>query len=566
MKERLNRALHLAWQVSIVIVILAGMLHLLNLTSAGRFDTGVVLVTPFRASFFISWLLLAADLVVSRRRLTIDLADALVAVLVLVFTLRGIFVTETFGIALNWIFTGAGVFYLVKHGARDRKDACLVLYAVLAAIAVICLFGLVEYYFRANPLFDDVQVKVVGSDDRIGASDQFYRVRSLVGHPGYVAALLLAAMPLVAYLLRRRRIMLFAAMAVIPVVILLTYSRGSWILAALIFVPVLLYMGRSWLRRNIKWILPLAALAIALLVFDYINKAEVTASLSGEMSGDGLSLVEAGDGLYAREDDEGVRPGGGYLYFDIDDDFYQEDASPVTVVINFFDRGYGGVWVEYSPQVTAGSATVYYSQTNPVFKHDTQQWTSAAFYIEAPGYDSEVAAPEFRIVDGESSITVSRVTLNKGKLSLPDLVVHQWLARRGSFSTRMEFFPFTWRMLKDNPLGVGLFNTPGTDHHAIDSLPLTWMIEFGWLGLLLIAGMIWLVISEGINVCRNTLGLASMLYFALVLLILHGAHLMILYDKPSLVMTAVLSAIYADIRPWRRGGPAVDISNSKCML
>jgi hypothetical protein len=56
------------------------------------------------------------------------------------------------------------------------------------------------------------------------------------------------------------------------------------------------------------------------------------------------------------------------------------------------------------------------------------------------------------------------------------------------------------------------------------------------------------------------------LYVSLVLVLLHGGFLMILYDKPSLVLVAAVAAIYSVIRPWRRGGRVIDADNENCMI
>jgi O-antigen ligase len=92
------------------------------------------------------------------------------------------------------------------------------------------------------------------------------------------------------------------------------------------------------------------------------------------------------------------------------------------------------------------------------------------------------------------------------------------------------------------------------------------MMEFGWPGLLLIGGLIFLLVLEGVKAWRQPHGAAAVLFMVLAVIILHGGHLMILYDKPSLVLVAVVGAVYANIRPWRRRGPVVSVSNQNCML
>jgi hypothetical protein len=163
-------------------------------------------------------------------------------------------------------------------------------------------------------------------------------------------------------------------------------------------------------------------------------------------------------------------------------------------------------------------------------------------------------------------MTLDEVVVQKGRLKLPGIVAQQWSSRAASTSTRAEFIPLTRDVLEEDPLGVGLFNTPGTGHHAVDSLPLTWMMEFGWPGLLLILGLVALIVRECWLALKQSREPAVVLLLSLVLILLHGGHLMILYDKPSLVLIAAIAALYANIRPWRQGGAVIRVSNQDCMV
>jgi hypothetical protein len=558
---------HRAWRIATVLTICAGVFHLLNLVDAGRLDAGPLLLTPFRALFILAWLLLLADYGLNRRRPRLDGADVLVAAAAAVFLLRAVFTADTFAISVNWLLTGAGLFFLVKQGMRDRADVCLVLWTVAAAVLALCIFGLFEYLAKANPLFDSIQVEAIGSDIRIGASDQFYRVRSLVGHPAFAAAIPLSAAPVIAMLLWRRKVALVLSLTLVATVVFLTFSRGTWLLALVLLLPLTLYLARTWLRRNLKWVALAAAALVALagfLMLGYWQRQMVTADLSSGSAGEGLSLEKVEDGSYHRVDGEGVEPDNSSLYFDMEDDFYQEGDGAVTIVVDFLDEGLGRVRVEYWSRAQGGEKATYRSSAG-IDKTGTGHWTSAAFYIEDADFSNAVAGADFRLVDEDGRAVFRTVSLRKGKLSLPEVVAQQWRSRRGSIATRLDFFPFTWEQLRLNPWGAGLFNTPGTDHHAIDSLPLTWVIEFGWPGLLLLAGLAWLMLREGMMAWRHRRRVAAMLYLSLLILLLHGAFLMILYDKPSLVLAAVLGAVYASVRPRGGAGPTIELEERGCM-
>lgn len=570
MKAPGKNHLHQLWRASVVVVVFTGLLHLLNLTGSGRLEAGPFLFTPFRVSFLASWLLLLCGLFRERRLPRLDRADLLVAVIVAVFLLRGLFTPETLGSTINLLITGAGLFLLIKHGIRDASDVRLVLVALVAATVVLSLYGMVEYIFKANPFFDSIAIDAVGMDKRVAASSQFYRIRSLIGHPGFVGAIALGAMPLAVLVFWRRRVLMSVSLILMSLTLFFTFSRGSWLLGMLVLVPLLLIRARFWVRRNFRWVLPLTLVPLMLLAFDYWGRDEVWAELGSPIRDNGLHWLKSKDGpvVVTRGQAYGIQPYHRFVYFDVDDGFYSGDQGPVTVSVHYFDKGYGAVRIDYDgADESTGDENGTYTPTASVNKTNSQEWTTAAFYLEKPGFTGrQNRGADFRIVDDDSIFTVDRVVLQKGRLKLPSVVAQQWLSRSTSLTTRTSLYPFAWEVLRENPMGVGLFNTPGTDHHAVDSLPLTWMMEFGWPGLLLLGGLLMLFAYEGVKAIGNPQSPAVLLLLSMVVILLHGGHLMILYDKPSLVMIVVVGAVYTVVRPWRHGGAIVEVSNKNCMV
>jgi len=562
--------LHAAWRVSLVITLVTGLFHLINLVGTGRAGFGPALITFFRFSFMVSWLLLLCLWAVERRLPSIDRTDALVALVALAFLARSALTPETFFITFNWVITGAGIFYLVRLGTRTKQDVRLVLVALAGAAIVIAVFGLLEYVFKSNPLFDSIQIDVIGADARIGASDQFYRIRSLVGHPGYVAAILLGSMPLVLLVFWRRRWLLAGIMTLMAAAIFLTFSRGSWIIGTLAYIPIFIFRGRYWLRRNLKWIVPVTILPIAIITLDYLNREEVSVTFSPYATENGLQRVQ-GDGpvIYMSGVTTGVQAYRKFFIFNVDDNFYYGgEGGPVTIVIYYYDQGFGAVHIDYDC-ANGGDDTQDGIFTPSAFinKTDSNTWTTAAFYVTDARFENrQPEGADFRIVDDDSQMVLDEVTVQKGRLKLPGVVAQQWMSRGSSLSARYNIYPFAMDVLSGNPWGVGPFNTPGTDHHSLDSLPLTWMMEFGWPGLLLILGLLLLVAHECWCAWKERQATAVVLLLSIVVILLHGGHLMVLYDKPTLVLIAAVFAIYANIRPWRRGGAVIDVSNRDCMV
>ncbi len=563
--------MHAALRASIVVTLLTGIFHLVNLVEAGRAGVGPGLLTLFRLSFIISWILLAAGWILGRRLPRLDRFDAFIMLLGAVFIVRGALTPETFSATLNWVVTGAGVFFLVRFGIRSAADVRVALITLAGAAMVISAAGLLEYTFKSNPLFDSIMIDAIGIDRRVGASDQFYRIRSLVGHPGFVGAILTGSAPLALLVFWRRRWLMALSLLLLTAGLFLTFSRGSWIIGGLVLLPVVVFLERRHLRRNLKWIVLAAGIPAAIIAFDYINREEVTIDFSQPAWQEhGLHWTLGKDGPIFRGSGEadGIQTYKKFFYFDVGDGFYRGPNGPVTIIVRYFDRGSGAISIEYDAAgERQGVKDSAYTPTASFNKTDMRGWTTAAFYIEDPRFEGrQNDGADFRIVDDDSFMTLGGVTVQKGRLKLPSVVAQQWMSRADSLSIRAGLYPFAREVLKDNPLGVGIFNTPGTDHHAVDSLPLTWMMEFGWPGLLLLGILLGAVVNECRLAWKQPRTPAAVLLLALVILLLHGGHLMILYDKPSLVLMAAIAAIYANIRPWRRGGAVVRLSNQDCMV
>ena len=563
--------LHRALLVSIAITLVTGILHLFNLVDIGRSGFGPALITFFRASFVISLTLLAAGFAAGRRWPRLDRFDIAILAVSLVFMIRGAFTPETFASTINLVVTGAGVFFLVRFGTRTASDIRILLIALVGAALAISIYGLFEYAFASNPLFDSIQIDAIGIDTRVDASQQIYRVRSLVGHPGFVGAILLGSAPLALLLLWRRRWWAEVALLLMAACLFFTFSRGSWIIGGLVLLPIFAYAERQHIRRNIKWLLLLILLPIAIIAFDYFDREEVSAGFGEAPFEQGLSRTAASDGpvMDIRGDASGIQPTNQYIYFDIADNFYYGgEGGPVTVIVNYNDRGLGAIRLEYdSSDPGASEQEGAYVPTASINKLDTHEWTSCAFYLNNPRFEGrQNAKSDFRVVDTDSQMILGKVTVQKGRLKLPSLVTQQWMSRPNSVGNRAGFVTLTWDVLRDNPLGVGLFNSPGTDHHAIDSLPLTWMIEFGWPGLILLAVLLGAVVRECWLAWREPGTPAAVLLLSLLVMLMHGGHLMILYDKPSLVLMAAVTALYVNIRPWRHGGAAIAVVNEDCMI
>jgi len=562
--------LHRLWRISAAATLATGVFHLINLVEAGRGGLGPAMLTPFRLAFGLAWVFMVAAMIKERRRPRLDSSDYIVLGVVVFFLVRSLVTPETLVTTVNWLVSGAGVFFLIRLGIRDRSDVRLITLTAAVVVVAAAVIGVMEYAFKWNPLFDSVQINVIGADQRAQASSQLYRIRSVIGHPGFVGGIMMAGAPLVMLAFWRRRLMLALAMMALGAALFLSYSRGSWLLAALFLLPALVYRSRFWLWRNAKWLTPAIVLPSLLITVDYLHREEVWATVGRHPQENGLIWAKGGDGPYwvASGEANGAIPMHKFFYFDVDDDFFQNERSDATVVIHYFDRGLGAVHVDYDSWDENSNGTPgSYKPSAHINKTDSHTWTSAAFYLSDPRFGGrENTGTDFRIVDDDSQMVLDKVVLQKGKLKLPSVVAQQWHSRSSSLDTRLDLYPFAWTLFRENPLGVGQFNTPGTDHHAIDSLPLTWLIEFGWLGALLIVATIAVTIREGIRVWHVRSAPVIVVYLVLLFLLLHGAHLMVLYDKPSIVLFAAMGAVYCLIRPRGSRGPIISTSSKDFMF
>lgn len=565
-----NARLHLAWQVGMTATIFTGLFHLINLVGPSRSAFGPAMFTPFRLAFVTTCVLLGAGFLAERRIPKPDREDLAIVALALLFVGRGIFAPETITYSINWVITGVGIFFLVKHGVRGAADVRLIASACALTVVAAGLFAVAEYIFKYNPLFESIQVDVIGMDQRVSASSQLYRVRSVIGHPGFVGAIMAGGAPLVMLTLWHRRKLLAGSLLILAAALFFSYSRGSWLLAGVFLLPLLLYKGRRWLRRNLRWVAPLVLVPALLLGADYLRREEVSATFGHEPAEKGLAWTKGNDGEYylVSGQADGAAPYNKFFYFDVDDAFFREGSGAATVIVHFFDRGTGAIHVEYdSWDPDGGKEEGAYKTSGYVNKNNTLNWSTAAFYLEDPRFAGrENSGADFRVVDDDNLIVIDKVVLQKGRLKLLSVIGQQWYSRAGSLDTRLDLYPLAWSVVREHPLGVGAYNSPGTNHHAVDSWPLTWLMEFGWPGALLFLGAMSLLVREGISAYKARRGPAVVLLLSLVLLLLHGGHLMIVYDKPSLVLLGTVAGLYSLVRPWRRGGPLLDVRQRDCML
>ena len=554
-----------AWRLTAGLTVCAGMLHLLNLVGWGRWQIGPLMLTPFRAAFLAAWLMLIMVLLYERRLPRLDSFDIIIVVFSLLYFMRSLFNPETTVIGLNWLATAAGVYFLIKLGLRDKEDIRAVLFSLVAAIVAIAVFGLFEYAAKTNLFFDAIEINAIGADNRILASEQFYRVRSFVGHPGFAAAVLTSSIPLLMLVLWKRRTILTMTLAVIITVLFFTFSRGSWILAALVFLPLSLVLYRSSFKRYLQWAALALLLVVAVLMAMYWTRAELFVEFAAVVRESGIHWSEDSNSKTVVSS-EGISSLERFMYFDIDPQSIGGNPESATVVVHYLDDGLGVLRVDY---LTAGQELddpAGWWTSPPINKTGTGQWTNAAFYLERPLVVDGDGIADIRIVDEDNAAVVRRVEMYEGRMDLVSQVLHQWESRSASLPTRFKMYPFAWDVARANPWGVGIFNSPGTQHHAVDSLPLTWLMEFGWAGIMLLLALVFLVVREGMRLATSGWLPESIFFLAIVMLLLHGGHLMILYDKPSIVMLSALAAIFTAIRTAPGGNRGMAIDFRDCYL
>ena len=147
----------------------------------------------------------------------------------------------------------------------------------------------------------------------------------------------------------------------------------------------------------------------------YAQAQEVSATPA---KSDGLAPAFAADGPVTEVTHHGTRcwriagaQGGRYLYFDVDDAFYQPGSGPLEITLEFLDQGSGRIVLQYdSTDTTATLGGAYKSHATVVDCGNTGDWRSVAFAVpDARFAGSQNGGADFRFCHSGENLLIRRV-------------------------------------------------------------------------------------------------------------------------------------------------------------
>ncbi|MCY2990490.1 MAG: GxGYxYP family putative glycoside hydrolase [Planctomycetota bacterium] len=136
----------------------------------------------------------------------------------------------------------------------------------------------------------------------------------------------------------------------------------------------------------------------------------------------GLTPAFAADGPVSEVTHDGVRcwrisgaQGGRYLYFDVDDAFYQSGSGPLEIVLEFLDQGTGRIVLQYDSTDTAATLSgAYKSHATVVDCGNTDGWRSVAFTVpDARFAGSQNGDADFRVYSSSDNLLIRRARVTR---------------------------------------------------------------------------------------------------------------------------------------------------------
>lgn len=246
------------------------------------FISGGPTVDSFRLSpiTILTPLVLLAGLVLIVRgsqTLRIGTADLAIFGFMGYFLLRNL-AGEAFPGALKYALYSLVVFYLCSTLIRKPSFLKTIIYAIVTLTLVSALYGIfIEYIIQRNVIFHSLIIDSVKESPR-----GLHRIGSSLGHPVAYGAFLIQAIPFCVYLgasreSNRDRVFGIAASVLAVTALLFTFSKGSWLTAAIIALAALLLLA---FRKRWKELLLLSGLAAFLAVISLFFWSTISTEFS----------------------------------------------------------------------------------------------------------------------------------------------------------------------------------------------------------------------------------------------------------------------------------------------
>lgn len=185
--------------------------------------------------------------------------------------------------AVKYVIYGGGIFYITAIlTARGEKYLSIIVYVIAGLVMITSAYGLIEYGFQKNLVYWEYIVQAI-PDPRVG----LHRIGSTLAHPVSYGAFLIQGLPFMILVWIRLRnkaqrawlqALAMGGTLLALMALFFTYSKGSWIVAVLLSLGLLMSIGATIGRKLAAPAIIIATiLAIMLAVFWQELQAETEA-------------------------------------------------------------------------------------------------------------------------------------------------------------------------------------------------------------------------------------------------------------------------------------------------
>ena len=242
--RRMGKA-YIAALASLVLVIIGTLSYPDTFVSVGL-HVGSIRVSPMGLEFIIAAPALFWFAIRHRSLIHWGSLDTLLVITLIYVTVRGM-TAATNGNELGLVFAFTAYILMLYYGAAFvGQDGLRVLYLVLIAMGIIAaVYAIIEFALGENVLYGGI----IKESMLPFAGKGYHRSSSIIGQPGALGTFMVQVAPLLIFFFiwaanRVGKVLWGLSIFLIALAMLLTYSKGPWIVAAIISIFGLLWLVR----------------------------------------------------------------------------------------------------------------------------------------------------------------------------------------------------------------------------------------------------------------------------------------------------------------------------------
>ncbi|MDO8736779.1 MAG: O-antigen ligase family protein [Thermoleophilia bacterium] len=262
-------------------------------------------------------------LVIHRKDIQAGYVDAAVLAFAMLLVVQDITGPSAL-VTVKYVVLGLGTYYLTTLlVVRGERFSRTILLTIVGLTLVTAAYGLIEYFLQENMIFTELIRESVPDP-----SGGIHRIGSTLAHPVPFGVYLLQVLPFCALFLfvshsSWQRVLAWSAMATGALALFFSYSKGSWLVAAVLAGLALIFILRT---RNKKAILPalmIVAIVIgATAIFWQKIVVEIDERSYSSVNGREVAWSGALEGIQEHPFGVGLFQGSSELINHIDPDWY----------------------------------------------------------------------------------------------------------------------------------------------------------------------------------------------------------------------------------------------------